>query len=133
MAYNWKKTAGGINYVLGERVVRVETTPELVEALRAAGHPALDLAEELRALYAAQFGRPLDITAASLACEIDLHARLNVFFRRGLKRSGRLPGKPLAGFLGKMMAHTDVIDCGERAIDNNRFVFDMLAFLYGGR
>lgn len=129
----WKKTAGGVEYVLGERVVRVHTTPVLIEALRAGSNPAQALAEELCALYIEEYGRPLDITVASLAAEIDIHARLDVFFRRALKRSRRLPGRPLSGFLGKMQAHTEVIDCGERAIDNNRFVFDMLSFLYGGR
>lgn len=133
MARSWQKTAGGADYVLEDRVVRVLTTPRLIEGLQAEGNPALDLAEELRALYAARFGRPLDITAESLASEIDIHVRANVFFRRALKRSGRLPAKPLKGLLKKMLVHTDVIDCGEKAVDNNRFVFDILSFLYRRR
>ncbi len=133
MARIWRKTPGGIEYTLEDKVVRVRTTPQLLQTMSEGGKASLALAEELRTLYEAEFGRPLEITAASLAAEIEIHARLDLFFRRSLKRINKLPGRPMADFVGKMRDHVDVIDCGERSVDNNRFAFDFLAFLYRTR
>ena len=60
--------------------------------------------------------------------EILIHAYLDVVFRRIDLIAEKLgkPGRQLKKTLRFLEDATEVIDCGEREVDSNRFVFDDL-------
>ena len=135
MNLDWLMEEHGISYALEAGIVRVKVDGSLLEYLRGPGrHDALSLARTLRILYEGEFGRPLEIEEDSLAVEILVHAYLDVFFRNSgelMERISQTLLAPVIRFAEKMQGRTEVIDCGERAVDGNRAVFDALSHLHG--
>ena len=79
------------------------------------------MAGHLRAAYEGHFKKPLRISEKSLAVEVYMHYKFQVWFRyleKGFKNS-RL--------LKRLLRSTAVIDCGEKSCDTNRFVWDFMA------
>ena len=79
--------------------------------------------------YAEERGMQLQITERSMATELLIHAYLDGLFDRW-GRAGNAHGRQ-NGRLYKMAKRlknaTAVIDMGERSVDTNRWVFDLLA------
>ena len=82
--------------------------------------------------YAEERGMQLQITERSMATELLIHAYLDGLFDRW-GRAGNAHGRQ-NGRLYKMAKRlknaTAVIDMGERSVDTNRWVFDLLAPVY---
>ena len=108
-----------------QHLVRVVNDDVLMNALRdGKRRTAHLLAGQILEEYREQFGEELKITEKSLACEIYWHyyclkIALAIEKRFGKKR-----------FTTWLIRHIDISDCGERAVDNNRFVWDALSHFF---
>ena len=130
----WTRTAEGVWVRYGDRAVHIKTDAALVEYLGEAGNGARALAEEILREYEKRAGKPLDIGVDSLAIEILIHTFLDTFAGRALHLAEKLPGplaEPLSALLEGLEDRTEIIDCGEREVDGNRWVFDRLAPFHG--
>lgn len=130
----WENGFHGIEAGFRDRCVHIKTDAALMDFLAEDGNGALALSDYLHGRYRELYGRELDIGRDSLAVEILIHAYLDAAFRSGDRLGARLPpeaGRALSGFFELLQARTDVIDCGEAAVDSNRFVFDLLAPFHG--
>ena len=82
---------------------------------------------------AAEHGAQLHITERSMATELLIHAYLDGIFDRWM-RAGEAHGhqdRRLYKTAKRLKKATAVIDMGERSVDANRWVFDLLAPGYG--
>ena len=130
----WAQTAEGVWVRYGDRAVHIKTDAALVEYLGEAGNGARALAEEILREYEKRAGKPLDIGVDSLAIEILIHTFLDTFAGRALHLAEKLPGplaEPLSALMNGLEDRTEIIDCGEREVDGNRWVFDRLAPFHG--
>lgn len=97
--------------------------------LRQKGNGSLPLSRTILDGYAEERGMQLQITECSMATELLIHAYLDGLFDRW-GRAGNAHGRQ-NGRLYKMAKRlknaTAVIDMGERSVDTNRWVFDLLA------
>ena len=83
--------------------------------------------------YAAEHGAQLHITERSMATELLIHAYLDGIFDHWM-RAGEAHGhqdRRLYKTAKRLKKATAVIDMGERSVDANRWVFDLLAHGYG--
>ncbi|MCQ2507678.1 MAG: hypothetical protein MJ097_02680 [Dorea sp.] len=90
---------------------------------------ALVLAKYIKRNYKREYGKPLYITTMSLAVELIGHfwmQEMALKIKGSLGRGRSLPN-PLIRICDRILLSTEVIDCGERHCDNNRFVWDILA------
>ena len=83
---------------------------------------ALVLSEYILREYKKLYGRELKISRDSLAIEILGHVYLDHF----ADLAKMLKSSPLKALLQEMKSRTEVIDCGERSVDSNRYVWDDL-------
>ena len=77
-----------------------------------------------RAQYQKLYGEELLISEKSLACEIYWHYYVSAKAAGFERRFGK---KRVTSWL---IFHMDVIDCGEKREDSNRFVWDLLALIF---
>ena len=97
--------------------------------LRQKGNGSLPLSRTILDGYAEERGMQLQITERSMATELLIHAYLDGLFDRwGRARNahGRQNGR-LYKMAKRLKNATAVIDMGERSVDTNRWVFDLLA------
>ena len=128
---NWIRLPEGIRACFEDKVIRVQIDPALKQILkkgRAAGHA---LADELRTTYRNRQGKDLMISRNSLYAEIRIHVFFDRWFVIFEKLFVFVP--PLRRLFHSLHVHTAQIDCGERSIDNNRRIFDLVSFLFGRR
>jgi hypothetical protein len=78
----------------------------------------------IKAQYYGFFGKELDITTDSLIVEIWGHVYFE-YYVLAIKELLKL--KLIEGFLESILEPSEVIDCGESGLDNNRKLWDMLA------
>ena len=90
---------------------------------------SMHLAREIRHAYARQMGRPLAIKTRSLEAEIRMHVLAYDCFHFLEMKTEKWPLPFLHCLNAYMMRHTEIIDCGEHHLDNNRFVFDIIGQL----
>ena len=101
--------------------------------LRQRGNGSLPLSRMILDGYAAEHGAQLHITERSMATELLIHAYLDGIFDRWM-RAGEAHGHQdgrLYKTAKRLKNATAVIDMGERSVDANRWVFDLLAHGYG--
>ena len=101
--------------------------------LRQRGNGSLPLSRMILDGYAAEHGAQLHITERSMATELLIHAYLDGIFDRWM-RAGEAHGhqdRRLYKTAKRLKKATAVIDMGERSVDANRWVFDLLAPGYG--
>ena len=82
---------------------------------------------------AAEHGAQLHITERSMATELLIHAYLDGVFAAWV-RAGETRGRQDGKFYRtarRLKNATAVIDMGERSVDTNRWVFDLLSHGYG--
>lgn len=108
---------------------RVKCDKALKEYLIKPGNGSKQLADYILKYYQTAVGEKLKIGQHSLAIEILAHAYTDLFCQamKGLK--GVLPSglyDELDKVLEKLLIHTEIIDCGEKDVDSNRFIWDGL-------
>ena len=124
-----QKLPEGVELFYTDRAVHLTTNEALMTYLRQKGNGSLPLSRAILDGYAEERGMQLQITERSMATELLIHAYLDGLFDRW-KRAGNAHGRQ-NGRLYKMAKRlknaTAVIDMGERSVDTNRWVFDLLA------
>ena len=106
----------GVELSYTDRAVHLTTNGALMTYLRQRGN-----------------GAQLHITERSMATELLIHAYLDGIFDRWM-RAGEAHGhqdRRLYKTAKRLKNATAVIDMGERSVDANRWVFDLLAHGYG--
>lgn len=127
-----------IHILYRHQAVHVRADRALLEHLRRGvtgtrkGHmlPALEIARYIKKKYADHFHEELQISDHSLALELMIHMTAFMGGRsldRGLSYLRLSEQNPVRRFVRYVADHVEVIDCGEKAIDTNRFVFDIAA------
>ncbi len=124
-----QKLPEGVELFYTDRAVHLTTNEALMTYLRQKGNGSLPLSRTILDGYAEERGMQLQITECSMATELLIHAYLDGLFDRW-GRAGNAHGRQ-NGRLYKMAKRlknaTAVIDMGERSVDTNRWVFDLLA------
>ena len=125
----WMETPHHIKYALEEKIVRIQADQDLKDFLAEKGNGSETLAAYLCDAYRRKFGKELEIGQHSLAVEILGHAYLDVLLEAISVHLTDTPIslEPVLEALKKIEAHTDVIDCGEKEVDSNRWIWDFLA------
>ena len=127
------KLPEGTELFYTEKAVHLTTNDALMRYLRQKGNGSLPLSRAILDGYAAECGVPLHITERSMATELLIHAYLDGIFERWV-RAGEAHGHQDGKFYKtakRLKNATAVIDMGERSVDANRWVFDLLAHGYG--
>ena len=124
-----QKLPEGVELFYTDRAVHLTTNEALMTYLRQKGNGSLPLSRTILDGYAEERGMQLQITERSMATELLIHAYLDGLFDRW-GRAGNAHGRQ-NGRLYKMAKRlknaTAVSDMGERSVDTNRWVFDLLA------
>lgn len=124
----WKGRYRNIGVRMSDRVVRVENSQALKKFMGLRLGDAMLLADQLKKKYYREFDKKLEIGTVSLAVELMGHFFIQevcLFMRRHIRW---IPCKKAVNrFCDWLLVHMDIIDCGEKAIDNNRFVWDLFA------
>lgn len=123
----------GVELSYTDHAVHLTTNGALMAYLRQRGNGSLPLCRMILDGYAAEHGAQLHITERSMATELLIHAYLDGIFDRWM-RAGEAHGhqdRRLYKTAKRLKNATAVIDMGERSVDANRWVFDLLAHGYG--
>ena len=123
----------GVELSYTDRAVHLTTNGALMAYLRQRDNGSLPLSRMILHGYAAEHGAQLHITERSMATEQLIHAYLEGIFDRWM-RAGEAHGhqdRRLYKTAKRLKNATAVIDMGERSVDANRWVFDLLAPGYG--
>lgn len=125
--YIWNTDFHGIGLWCCEKLVRVKNDENLITFLNEEGIGSMELAKVMKEFYFRQIGRELNISEKSLAIEILGH----VYFGEFTEKLKHIPfvkneDSKYIQFVESFRVRMDVIDCGERDIDSNRFVWDDL-------
>ena len=112
-----------------DRLVQITCDDALKNYLEALGNGALQLSAHILAEYKKRRESELNISQDSLAIEILAHVYSDSFAEAVSAAGSRLPSV-LSHTVHKLMkqvtVHTEIIDCGESSIDNNRRIWDAL-------
>ena len=130
----WNKEFHSVSVRFKEHLIQVKTDQVLMDFLAEEGRGAVELAAWIRSQYEMQLRMSLDISEDSLSIEILIHAYMDRFSRHVEKFTeifGKTLGNPLAALCRKVEYHTEIIDCGEKSVDSNRWVFDALVPFHG--
>ncbi len=119
----------GISIQYNNRIVRIRTDRQLLDFLDLKGNGSLELADHIHRFYRDKWDKELEISRESLAVEILIHVYCDLVFDRIDRIVDKIgkPGRLLKDKMAFLKRATEVIDCGERAVDSNRIVFDQLA------
>ncbi|SFA58721.1 hypothetical protein SAMN04488511_12038 [Pedobacter suwonensis] len=98
------------SYLEGTAVVRLERFEVLVNTIKAD--------------YEQHFGKKLAISNASLIVEILVHVYCDYL---GLHFNRIVGIKWIQAIVKKLLKRAEVVDCGEKDVDGNRWVWDLLA------
>lgn len=113
-----------------EHWANITTDKSLMDFLSLPGNGSVELADYILKRYRELFQKTLEISEMSLAVEILVHAYLDRFSLNASAIRNVLPehvSGPILRIAGKVHERTEIINCGEKSVDNNRFVFDGLA------
>ena len=116
----------GVAYTLEPRIVRIPSDEKLTAFLKEKKKAARSLSDSILAAYRAAYGEELKSSRDSLAVEICMHCIVQKISRKLEKRFRKNRLIRLA------LERTEVIDCGEKCEDNNRFVWDFIAWFISG-
>lgn len=121
----------GVVLTCTTKAVHLVTNAALMTYLRQPGNGSMALSRSILAIYAEEHGTALQITARSMATELLIHAYLDCLFARKLEKARLHPERRRTKTLLRLKHATEVIDMGERSVDTNRWVFDLLSPFYG--
>ncbi|WP_051691878.1 hypothetical protein [Pedobacter borealis] len=82
------------------------------------------LINTIKADYEQHFGKALAISNASLIVEILVHVYCDYL---GLSFNRMVQIKWIQALVKKLLKRAEVVDCGEKGVDSNRWVWDLLA------
>lgn len=126
----WIRNKDKILMSFENKVVRVRINKSFYYYVKSHDHPFSSLSVSIHRKYKEIQGKRLLITYRSLAYEIALHYYAYLFFillKRLLIKISASILRPMINLCEYMIVHCKTIDCGERSVDNNRFVFDYLS------
>lgn len=123
----------GVELSCTDRAVHLTTNAALMQYLRQRGNGSLPLSRAILDDYARERGTALAISARSMATELLIHAYLDGVFARWLRAGEKhnRQGSRFYKLAARLKNATAVIDMGERSVDTNRWVFDLLSPGYG--
>lgn len=107
--------------------ILVRNDNKLVSFLDQKGIGSMELARMMKDAYKKEMGKEIAISDKSLAIEILGHVYCDKF-------SSMLKMLPvpkdmkmeLSKIASNIKSHTDIIDCGEKSVDSNRWIWDKL-------
>lgn len=113
---------------LEPQLIRVYSNAQLWAYLEGRAATRLERSELLvntiKADYKQHFGKTLIISNASLIVEILVHVYCDYL---GLSFNRIVQIKWIQVLVKKLLERAEVVDCGEKGIDSNRWVWDLLA------
>ena len=116
----------GLTVIYRDSSVHVKANTRLRDYVKSGRRSYGELAARIREEYRGRFGKDLEISEKSLATEIRLHVQAD----NVLWRISRLPfGTGWKKLVDRVKIHTEMIDCGERGLDSNRRIFDVLSHI----
>ena len=118
-----------ISIQFSKKIVRVNLDYNLENYLKSSEYGAMELAEYILSYYEKKFKTPLKIRIHSLAIEILMHVFADKISCEVNTLSEHISKEilhPVIQAMETIHQHTSVIDCGEKDVDNNRFVWDAL-------
>ena len=125
----WHICFDSISIQCEEKWARVKCDKALKDYLLKPGNGSKQLADYILKYYKTSVGKDLKIGLHSLAIEILAHAYADLFLQAMKSLKDVLPSG-VCGELDKvrekLLAHTEIIDCGEKDVDSNRFIWDGL-------
>lgn len=130
---SWFLTEELISCSFDPGILRVRADSALSACLRKGRKAGLSLTEALMERYRVHEGRSLAIRPGSLYTEIRLHEASARLFRWFSVLFERLKAAPFKRIADALYERAWQIDCGEKQVDGNRFVFDLLAPVFCGR
>ena len=110
-------------------MVQITCDDALKDYLDEEGNGALELSGYILEEYEKCQGKPLKITQDSLAIEILAHTYVDSFSLAISRAKRILPDvlePPVEKLMENIRSHTGIIDCGEKEVDSNRWIWDML-------
>lgn len=116
-----------ISYSKG--LVQITCNDALKNYLEEPGNGAFELSIRIQEEYKRHQQSELKISKDSLAIEILAHTYADTFSEAVSSIGNRLPSalsKAVLKLMEQIHAHTEIIDCGESDVDNNRWVWDGL-------
>lgn len=122
----WNVTPFGVSYWLAPQVVHILNDQPLRAYLQQGPGYAIEAARFFQQVYQNEYGESLAIGEDSLAIEIIGHVFVGNFSSKADTLFQKAGLKPLDDFVDSVQAHTDIIDCGSKEMDSNRFVWDRL-------
>lgn len=127
---DWNDEYSNILLCYSDNIVQIKCDENLMDYLALPGNGALVLSRYIKENYRNYMNRDLKISEDSLAIEILAHAYADKFAETIEKLSNKLTKKnenEVVRVMEKIRDRTEIIDCGEKSIDSNRFVWDMLS------
>ena len=115
------------------KIVRITCDSALMNYLELPGNGSVPLAEHILKTYEHYFHKPLLISLHSLAIEILGHVYADKFASCCSDLAIHLSNEQsncLKKMADKLLERTSIIDCGEKSVDNNRFIWDFLEPLH---
>ncbi|WP_148409857.1 hypothetical protein [Murimonas intestini] len=125
----WHTCFDGISIQCEEKWARIKCDKSLKDYLIKPGNGSKQLAGYILKYYEMSEGKHLKIGLHSLAIEILAHAYTDLFCNAAKGLKAVLPSglyDELDKVLEKLLIHTEIIDCGEKDVDSNRFIWDGL-------
>ncbi|MDO4490869.1 MAG: hypothetical protein Q4B85_07385 [Lachnospiraceae bacterium] len=116
----WNRSYHGVGIKLEPQVVRIANDFVLDVHLQENSKNCMRLAREIRNAYELEYQEQLRISERSLAIEIYAHYKIQKLSEKVERYLGR------TRLTRWLIGHTEVIDCGCREKDNNRFIWDTL-------
>ncbi len=119
-----------LSVLIRKRSLHIKNTESLRRVLKKRTAP-LRLARYLKQVHTDKYDTALNISDESLTIEIIGHVYIGNFADI-LKAIPRIPkiAPIIVERAYRITDHTDIIDCGEKEVDSNRWVWDKLAILY---
>ena len=116
-----------INYF--NKLVQITCDEALKNYLEEPGNGAVELSARILKEYKKRQKSELKISKDSLAIEILAHTYADTFSEIVSSAEFHLPAalsEAVLGLMKKVHAHTEIRDCGESDVDNNRWIWDGL-------
>ncbi len=130
----WNRDFYGISIRYEDKIVRIKSDEALTDFLESPNKGSFVLAEYILIQYEEIYHKPLKINLHSLAIEIIAHVFVDTILENMSELSDSISHdifKPVTAALESIRKHTQVIDCGEASVDNNRHVWDALEPFHG--
>ncbi|QNN44168.1 hypothetical protein [Pedobacter roseus] len=114
-----------IKVALEPQLIRVYSNAALWQFLDGKADSRFSLmVDVVKADYQQHFGKALSISNDSLIVEILVHVYCDYL---GLNFNRMVKVKWIQALVKKLLKRAEVVDCGEKGVDSNRWVWDLLA------